>query len=238
LPVQGKSPRFDNLSGDLAMIRRVVLVAAAAVALILAPGTAMAQYDASGVVMSGSAPTPGVPFTVHASGAKADEKVTLTIRRHPASHDNPGARVLTKPANASGVADFAVTLPEDGSYTLVSTGATGAVLGTQTVTVVASGSVIVSDVGAAAAAAPAAPRAAPAAPRADPAAPRAVPAAPRAAPAAPRAVPKAPVAAPGGQLSFTGFDGLGPALGGGALVLLGAGAVLAARRRRSAQVPD
>jgi hypothetical protein len=233
------------------MIRRAVLVAAAAVALILAPGTAMAQYDASGLVMSGSAPTPGVPFTVHVSGAKADQPVTVTIRRHPASHDNPGARVLTQSANASGVADFAVTLPEDGTYTLVSTGATGAVLGTQTVTVVANGSVIVSGVGAAAAAAPAAqaaPRAAPAAPRAAPAAPRAAPAAPRAAPAAPRAAPAAPraapaasavpVAAPGGQLSFTGFDGLGPALGGGALVLLGAGAVLAARRRRSAQVPD
>ncbi|MEP7017890.1 MAG: hypothetical protein ABI899_07715, partial [Actinomycetota bacterium] len=44
--------------------------------------------------------------------------------------------------------------------------------------------------------------------------------------------------APSGQLSFTGFDGLPLAVGGGVLVLAGAGAVLVARRRKSAQVPS
>ena len=41
----------------------------------------------------------------------------------------------------------------------------------------------------------------------------------------------------GGQLSDTGFEGMPLAVGGGMLVLVGAGAVLVARRRRSAQVP-
>ena len=41
----------------------------------------------------------------------------------------------------------------------------------------------------------------------------------------------------GGQLSNTGFDGMGLAVGGGVLVLAGAGAVLISRRRKSAQVP-
>src|SRR5450759_2306762 len=39
-----------------------------------------------------------------------------------------------------------------------------------------------------------------------------------------------------GGLSSTGFDGMPIALGGGVLVLLGAGTVLVARRRKSAQV--
>ena len=39
-----------------------------------------------------------------------------------------------------------------------------------------------------------------------------------------------------GTLSRTGFDGMPIAIGGGVLVLLGAGAVLVARRRKSAQV--
>jgi hypothetical protein len=232
------------------MIRRAVLVAAAAVAFILAPSTAMAEYDASGFgsTVSDSTPGPGVPFTVHVSGAKANEAVTLTITRHPVSKSNGGAKSFTKTANASGVVDFAVTLTEDGTYALVSTSATGAVLGRQAVTVVAKGTVIVAGVGAAAGAAPraaagAAPRAAAgAAPRAAAgAAPRAAAgAAPRAAAgAAPRAAAgAAPVAAAGGQLSFTGFDGMGLAVGGGVLVLVGAGAILVTRRRTSELVPD
>jgi hypothetical protein len=224
------------------MIRRAVLVAAAAVAFILAPSTAMAEYDASGFgsTVSDSTPGPGVPFTVHVSGAKANEAVTLTITRHPVSKSNGGAKSFTKTANASGVVDFAVTLTEDGTYALVSTSATGAVLGRQAVTVVAKGTVIVAGVGAAAGAAPRA--AAGAAPRAAAgAAPRAAAgAAPRAAAgAAPRAAAgAAPVAAAGGQLSFTGFDGMGLAVGGGVLVLVGAGAVLVTRRRTSELVPD
>jgi hypothetical protein len=40
-----------------------------------------------------------------------------------------------------------------------------------------------------------------------------------------------------GKLRCTGFDGMPIAIGGGVLVLLGAGAVVVARRRKSAQVP-
>ena len=42
-------------------------------------------------------------------------------------------------------------------------------------------------------------------------------------------------AAPTGKLSRTGFDATGLALGGGLLVLAGAGAVVVAKRRKSAQ---
>jgi LPXTG-motif cell wall-anchored protein len=41
----------------------------------------------------------------------------------------------------------------------------------------------------------------------------------------------------GDQLGKTGFEGMPLAVGGGVLILAGAGAVLVARRRRSAQVP-
>lgn len=51
------------------------------------------------------------------------------------------------------------------------------------------------------------------------------------------AVSVAGVAPTAGQLSFTGFDGSGLAVGGGVLVLAGAGAVVVARRRKSAKVP-
>jgi hypothetical protein len=222
------------------MIRRAVLVAAAAVALILAPSTAMAYYGAPdfGFMVSDSTPSIGVPFTVHVADAEANEAVTLTITRNPASTSNPGARSLIKTANAKGVVDFGVTLTEDGTWSLVSTSATGAVLGRQTVTVADKGAVIVAGVSAAAAAAPgAATGSAPGAVAG--AAPGSVAgAAPGSvAGAAPGAVAgSAPVAAAGGQLSFTGFKGMGLAVGGGVLVLVGAGAVFATRRK-SVRVP-
>jgi hypothetical protein len=39
------------------------------------------------------------------------------------------------------------------------------------------------------------------------------------------------------RLGFTGFNGMGLAVGGGVLVLVGAGAVVASKRRRSVKVP-
>jgi hypothetical protein len=215
------------------MIRRAVLVAAAAVALILAPSTAMAEYGAAdfGFTVSDSTLTIGVPFTVHVTNAEANQAVTLTMTRNPGSTTNPATRSLTKTANAKGVVDFPVTLVEDGTWRLVSTSATGAVLTSQSVTVADKGAVIVAGAGAdAGAAAAAAPRAvAGAAPGV---APAAAPGA--AAGAAPRA---APAAAAGAQLAFTGLQGMGLAVGGGLLVLVGAGSVLVTRRRRSARVP-
>lgn len=176
------------------MIRRALVVAAAAFALILAPSAAMA-YNAPGFTSSVSDPTPalGAPVTVVISGVKAHEEVTLTISSTPASISNDaiqiaGIKSRTKTASASGVVSFTVTLTAAGSYALSATNAAGAVISTQTLTA-----------GAAAAAA---------------------------------------AAFTGSQLSSTGFGGTGLAVGGGVLVLLGAGAVVVARRRKSAKVHD
>jgi hypothetical protein len=203
------------------MIRRAILVAAAAVALTLAPSTAMAEYSAAdfGFTVSDSTPTIGVPFIVHVTNAEANQAVTLTMT-NKASTTHAGTRSLTKTANAKGVVDFTVTLTQDGAWRIVSTSATGHVLTSQIVTVADKGAVIIAGVGAdTGAAAGAAPRGAAGA------APGAV------AGAAPHA---APVAAAGGKLAFTGVRGMGLAVGGGVLVLVGAGTVLVTRRRKSA----
>jgi len=158
------------------MIRRSVMVAAVAAALLAAPAAAMAQATApqatarqatatqstagSSFPVVGSSPAAGVPFTVRASGAKANESVTLTITRRPASN-GAHPRSLTKNANASGVVEFEVAIAEDGTYELVSTSASGSTLSRQSVTVVDQGTVIVAGEGAAASSAGSAPAAAP-----------------------------------------------------------------------------
>ena len=134
------------------MIRRAVLVVAAAVALILAPAVAMA-YGPAGFSVPVTDPTPAavvpvmdptpvavVPFMVHATGANVNEAVTLTMTPDPASI---GTKSLTQIADSQGVVDFVVTLTEDGTYVLVATSASGAVLSTQTVTVADHGAVLV-----------------------------------------------------------------------------------------------
>src|ERR1039458_6293910 len=127
--------------GVRALIRPAVLVAAAAAALILAPTPAMAQTPAGfSVSVSTRAPAALVPFTIRDSGAKPNELVTLTMTPNPASI---GTRSLTQHANARGVVSFAVALTQDGTYVLPSTSASGAVLGTETVTVSQHGSVVV-----------------------------------------------------------------------------------------------
>ena len=166
------------------MIRRALLVAAAAVALILVPSVAMADYEAPGFTSSVSDSTPAVgqsiTVTINGGAANANKVITLASTCLSTSP-------LTATANASGVASFTFTLSAAGVYTLTATNASGAVVSTQTITA--------------------------------------------------HAVSAAGVA-PSGQLSFTGFDSLPLAVGGGVLVLAGAGAVLVARRRKSAQVPS
>jgi len=163
------------------MIRRAILVAAAAVALMLVPSAAMA-YNAPTFPATVSDTTPAVGQTVtviiHGGKTNANQLITLTIK------SGSSTRVLTAMSNAAGVAHFTFSLSAVGTYTLTATNASGAVMSTQTVTVHA------------AAAASVAP-----------------------------------------NLSFTGFEGTGLAVGGGLLVLTGAGAVLVARRRKTAQVP-
>lgn len=125
------------------MIRRIIMVAAAAAALTLVPSAAMA-YNAPGFnsTVSDSTPAIGQPVTIVITGADADEPVTLTITSDPASISSDaiqiaGTKSLTKNANASGVATFTVTLTAAASYALTATNAAGAVLSTQTLTVAA-----------------------------------------------------------------------------------------------------
>jgi hypothetical protein len=164
--------------------------------------------------MADRTPNTGVPFNVRATGATANEVVTLTITRHPASTGIP-RRLMTQNANASGVVEFAVAIAKDGTYTLVSTGANGSVLGRQSVTVVDHGTVIVAGQGASAAAGGAS-----------------------AGQAAGRAEDTAAGTVASSRLSSTGFQGMGLAVLGGVLVLAGIGLVLVSglpRRRRRAQ---
>src|ERR1035437_7928565 len=213
LALQGIASRKE-FWGDRAMIRRAVLVAAAAVALILAPTAAMAQAPAGFSVPQGDPSAAGVPFKVIASGARSSDAVTLTMTPDPASI---GTRSLTQIANARGVASFAVTLTEDGTYLLVSKSASGVVLTSQTVTVSDHGAVIVPGTSAAAGTA------------------ATVTAGKAASPRAGNAATAATGTAARGQLAFTGFGGMGLLVGGGVLVLAGTGLVLVIRRRTPAQ---
>jgi len=212
------------------MIRRTVLVAAAAVALILAPTAAMAQAPAGFSISQANPSAAGVPFKVIASGAKANEAVTLTMTPDPASI---GTRSLTQIANARGVASFVVTLTHDGTYLLVSKSASGVVLTSQTVTVSDHGAVIVA--GTSAAAGTAASVTAGKASSASAGKAASAPAGKAASAPAGKAATAATGTAARGQLAFTGFGGMGLLVGGGVLVLAGTGLVLVIRRRAPAQ---
>jgi LPXTG-motif cell wall-anchored protein len=166
------------------MIRRAILVAAAAVALILTPSVAMA-YDAPGFssLVSDSTPSIGAPVTMTIQGgaANAGQVIKLVIT----SADS--TKSMSKTANASGAAAFTFTLSAAGTYKVEAFNAAGALVSDQVLMVAAS--------------------------------------------------PAASGGPAGDQLASTGFDGMSLAVGGGVLVLAGAGAVVVARRRRSAQVP-
>ena len=113
------------------MIRRAILVAAAAVAVILVPSAAMA-YEAPGFSSSISDATPAVGQSVtviiNGGAANANQVITLTIA-------GASTKTLTATANAAGAATFTFTLSAAGVYTLTATNAAGAVISTQTVTV-------------------------------------------------------------------------------------------------------
>jgi LPXTG-motif cell wall-anchored protein len=170
------------------MIRRTVLIAAAAAALAIVPtaafGYGATDYTNTGTV-SDSTPAAGVAFTVTVQGP-ANTSVTLTITSNPASLPDSsitiaGTKSLAKTTNASGVATFTVTLAQSGTFTLVTTDtASGAVLSTQTVTVPAAASA-------------------------------------------------------GAALAATGSNVLPMLLGAGALLVLGTGGIVVAKRRHGAQ---
>lgn len=121
------------------MLRRSIMAAAAALALIAIPTAAMA-YEAPPVpvTVSDATPSAGEPITFSVTG-KADEALTLTITSagDASAIEIAGTKSLTKTADAAGVATFTVKLADGGNYTLVATDASGAVLGTQVVTVAA-----------------------------------------------------------------------------------------------------
>ena len=90
------------------MIRRSALVAAAAVALVLAPSAAMA-YDAPGynTTVSDSTPSAGATFTLRVTGVDPGAVVTLRV----------AGRSFTATANADGGAVFRVSIRTLGTYT-------------------------------------------------------------------------------------------------------------------------
>ena len=105
------------------MLRRAVLVAAAAVALIFAPSTAMAapapNYTAPGypVTVSDSSPSVNHPIKVNVAGGTAHDRLTLTIT--PALAGNQGTD--TNELNAKGSANYSVHFNEAGTSTLTIT---------------------------------------------------------------------------------------------------------------------
>ena len=135
------------------MIRRTILSAAAAIALVAMPTAAMA-YDAPGYNTTVSDPTPaiGQAITVTTTGAVAGETLTCTITSNPATISNDaitiaGTKALAKVANASGTVTCTITLTAAGTYTLAVTNAAGALVGDEVVTVAAAATPALSDTG-------------------------------------------------------------------------------------------
>lgn len=125
------------------MIRRSLISAAAAIALVVMPTVAMA-YDAPGYDTTVSDPTPAVgrAFTLMTRGAAPGAILTLTITSDPAGIGNDaveiaGTKTMTKTAeaDADGTVTWTVTLSAAGTYFLAVTDAAGNLLGDETVTV-------------------------------------------------------------------------------------------------------
>lgn len=124
------------------MIRRTVTIAAAGLALALAPSAAMA-YQAPGfsTTTTDATPTAGVPIVITSTGFAPGDPGTLTITSSPASISNDaitiaGTKSSTKVADASGIS-WSVTLTVAGTYTAAVTNAAGQLVGDQVLTVAA-----------------------------------------------------------------------------------------------------
>jgi len=183
------------------MIRRIIMVAAAAVALVLTPSVAMAfnapmTYNAPGYTstVSDSTPAIGQPVKVTICGVP-HERITLTITSNQASTStnvievagsSSRVKAQTKQLNNNCAGTWTVRFTAPGVYTLTMTNVAG-VVSTQTVEVLGVSA-------------------------------------------------NAPIPAAVGALPRTGFDPTGLLVGGGLLVLAGAGGVLVARRRKSSRV--
>jgi LPXTG-motif cell wall-anchored protein len=163
------------------MIRRALMLVAAAALLVLTPSVAIAapSYAAPGftVTVTDSTPASGQCTTLKVDGGAANAGKVFTLNVAGASTTS-----LTATSSSSGVASFQVCLTKVGDYTLTVTNPDGAVVATQTITV--------------------------------------------------HAATAGGDDTSTGDLSQTGSNVLPIALGGVLLVLLGAGAVVVARRRR------
>ena len=135
------------------MIRRTILSAAAAIALVAMPMAAMA-YEAPGfnTTVSDTTPAIGQAFTLTTTGAVPGETLTCTVTSNPATISNDaitiaGTKALAKVANAAGTVTCTVTLTAAGTYTLAVTNAAGALVGDEVVTVAAAAAPALSSTG-------------------------------------------------------------------------------------------
>jgi LPXTG-motif cell wall-anchored protein len=193
------------------MIRRAFLVAAAAVALTLTPSVAMA-YDAPGFdsSVSDSTPSIGAPVTVSIDGGAENAGKVIRLEITSAS----GTKTMSATADSNGVATFTLTPTAAGTNKVEAFNAAGELLSDQVLTV---GS---------AAAAPLNNGTGNSAGNGS-----------GSSTGNGSGSSTGNGSGSGASLASTGFDGMPLAIGGGFLVLAGAGAVVVAKRRRSTQVP-
>ncbi len=118
------------------MIRRALILVAAAALTLLVPSVAMADYAAPGFssTVSDSTPAAGqcVTMTVDGGAANAGGAFTLSVT-------GPSTTSSTQTANASGAVSFEVCLSAVGDYTLTVTNSAGSVVASQDITVHAAG---------------------------------------------------------------------------------------------------
>lgn len=123
------------------MIRRSILVTAAAVALILAPSAAMA-YDAPGYgsSVSDSTPVAGQSITVTVTGLP-NEMIKLVVT------SASGVQTYSKRTNSDGKVTFTFTAGAAGIITVQAFNAAGKMVSDQTITVLAASGEKLSDTG-------------------------------------------------------------------------------------------
>ncbi len=126
------------------MVRRALVSAAAAAALVLVPTAALA-YEAPGydIAVEDVSPSPGEGFQVSIDGATVGEDYTLTITSSPASLPDDviqiaGTASLTRTATSPTVS-WTVTLQSAGTFALAVTNAAGELVADSTVVVTAAG---------------------------------------------------------------------------------------------------
>ncbi|MFF2451833.1 hypothetical protein [Isoptericola sp. NPDC058082] len=140
----GHLPQESADPGTKSMLRRLVSLAGAMIAMTAVPATAATadtdftySPDEYSLTLSVTTATVGVPFTITVSGPVGNSSFTVEI---PGIDD--GAIEVAGAQTASttdGTATFAATLPQAGTYTVTATDAEGQDAGTASVTAVAAG---------------------------------------------------------------------------------------------------